>query len=378
MFTCMHVQCLLAFIQYFLHENDLLCKKLLLLTDHTDNEPGDDAAVTSDSSAPLLTASASQQLEPVASYGSLQRGDAHAVAPTQSRRRRVATVAVQRQADADPINQDYPPFATAPFDGTAYALPICGFVAIVTYSILVPITRKYTDGGSTEDALVLACYSARFVMFLASLAIVLYGFYLSTKFQSRHIGYSAAATFFIGPTFFIFIYDVFRLLPQALYLAIDHGSIIDSYVYQNTSCRIDIPSVPTLNVTGNATISSCISDTAVGMATAEIVVHVFQVYTQTSFILHVIQVVPVNNQVLSQTQYQLFRSVLFYLAMFNLYCWVSVSFVSIRGKFDYDCVNRYFFEDDVWSTISHVILPIKAIYRFQSFMTFLLLFLQYM
>ena len=353
---------------------NFLRQKLLLLTEHSDYAAGDDDAIASTSTTPLLTASTSRQLATVTDYGSLQSGDARAVAPAQLRHRDVIST-VPEQDDADQIIIDHPPFATAPFDHTVYALPICGFVVIVTYTVLLHISGQYSDGGAAEEALLLACYTARIMMFLASFAVVMYGFYLSTKFQSRHIGYSAATVFFLGPTFFMFIYDVFRLLPQALYLATNHGNMINTYVYQNTSCRIDIP---TWNVTSNATMSACMSDTAVGIAAAEIVVHVLQVYAQTAFTLHVMQLVPVNNQVLSQTQYQLFRSVLVYLVMFNLSCWVNVSFVSMRDAFDSDCVNRQFFEDDVWFTVGHAMLPIIAIYRFQSFMTFLLLFLQYM
>ena len=268
-------------------------------------------------------------------------------------------------------------FAPSSFSASAYALPLFCLVLIIVYLITYFALGIYHDPThSLIMRLVISSDVLRLLLFTSALVVTLYGFCLSTRFTSRHVGYSAFTVLFLASTFLLFVYDVMRFMPPSMYLSSPRfePNFING---SDDACAWLIR--PAMPVPVNATHahSQCVTHAAEWIIIAEIGVHLLQVYSQTSLLVYLSQVAPVPNGVLRQSQYHRFKSILVFLTLFNFYCWVNVSFLSTRLGFADACVYERFYYTEPWRTVWHVIMPIIAFYRFQSFVAFLMYFLKY-
>ena len=304
---------------------------------------------------------------------------------TNTRRRDVTTrTDFVPPAEAEPESE----FTMPSFDVSVYALPLFGLVLIIVTTITSTVLARSTNRTHYVMHLVNAIDCLILLMTFSALVVVLAGFYLSTKFKSHHVGYSAFTVLVLVSTFFMFVYDVIRLVPQILYFAsqgddttqtlsdVTNDDVEASAAYTTDTC----PSLeqPASSVTNTSFTTNCVTPVAVGLVSAEIILHTFQVYAQTSLLIHLCQVKPRPNGVLSQNHYQIFKSIATFLILYNVYCWINVSFIDMRyQKFDRFCLfARFYYEESlnmVWGTM----LPIIAFYRFQSFAAFLMYYLQY-
>ena len=304
---------------------------------------------------------------------------------TNTRRRDVTT-----NTDFVPPQEAEPEteFTISSFDVSVYALPLFGLLLIIVSTIASIVLTRSAERTHYVMLLVKAVDGLFLLMTFSALVVVLAGFYLSTKFKSRHVGYSAFTVLVLVSTFFMFVYDVIRLVPQVLYLdshdettqTLSNVTADDAQAFVDNSASEKCPSLvqPAYPITNTSFSTNCVTPTAVGMVSAEIILHTMQVYAQTSFLTHLYQVAARPNGALSQKQYQIFKSIAVFMILYNVYCWVNVSFINIRHqKFDRYCLYTRFYYDEslnmVWSTM----LPIIAFYRFQSFAAFLMYFLQY-
>ena len=256
-------------------------------------------------------------------------------------------------------------------------MPALCLILILLYTALVQVLGAHTYTRSVELDLVLTFGVVRLCLFLVALLVASCGFAISTKFTSRDVGYSFATMLFLGPTFVMFVYDVLRVMPHALYIA--HSHLVPSAPPQfpNASHCVQLL-VPTLNDSARAHAdTSCVTAAIAWVSVIEIAVHYLQLYVQTSFVMNVIQLAPVPNDALTQAQYQRFKTTLVYLTLWNFDCWVNVSFRVLQENFDNDCVQRTYFDHEAWSSIWNIMVPVIAFYRFQSFVTFLMYWLKY-
>ena len=266
-------------------------------------------------------------------------------------------------------------------------MPLFGLILIIVSTITSMVLARSAERTHYVMLLVKAVDGLFLLMTFSALVVVLAGFYLSTKFKSHHVGYSAFTVLFLVSTFFIFIYDVIRLVPQVLYFknnddttqALINVTTDDAHTFgddaKHKCLHLEQPAYP---ITNTSFSTGCVTPVAVWLVSAEIILHTLQVYAQTSLLIHLYQVAPEPNGVLSQKQYQIFKSIVVFLVMYNVYWWVCISFINIRNqKFDRFCLFKRFYYDGSLKMVWGTMLPIIAFYRFQSFAAFLMYFLQY-
>ena len=112
------------------------------------------------------------------------------------------------------------------------------------------------------------CCLSKNVYFLSALFVSLTGFHLATKLSSRGAGYTATTVLFLLPTFFMFMYQLFRLVAHVQYYQHRNETALSNL----TQCMVD------MDERGVAP-----------LMTLDSILHLLQVYVQTSFILHLLQ-----------------------------------------------------------------------------------------
>ena len=107
------------------------------------------------------------------------------------------------------------------------------------------------------------------------------------------------------------------------------------------------------------------------------VLDLVQVFLQTSFLLHIMQLTPVcHSRHLTSQQYRLFKSVLIVLILYNGFDWMRISFVTGKsGSSGLWLIASYF--PNYAQLLRHVIVPVLVFYYFQSFVYFLLIYIQF-
>ena len=108
------------------------------------------------------------------------------------------------------------------------------------------------------------------------------------------------------------------------------------------------------------------------LLTLDSVVNLLQVYAQTSFILHVLQLQSGPNSLLTPRQVEILKSIFVYLTAFNLCNWLRVSIAVDEDQASDKCLATLYFSPHHWTYVEHIMLPILAFYSFQSFLTFIL------
>ena len=122
--------------------------------------------------------------------------------------------------------------------------------------------------------------------------------------------------------------------------------------------------------------SWCKAPSIVGVDITEIVMHVLQVLGQTLLYFHVSQLVPVNNKVLTVNQYKIFMGTMVFLSIFNGYHWISLSFIAKDIGVDDTCLFAEYYDVTAWPAVWSIMLPIRAFYRFQCCIAFLVYFMK--
>ena len=264
----------------------------------------------------------------------------------------------------------------ASFNARVFAPPLAGLVLIVVHVSMHVMTNVYDEASTVGLRVAAASHCLLSLIVLLALTASLYGFYVSTKFASRHVGYSAATVLFLGPTFVLFVYAVLLIVPQALYLADSHVIVSNAPQYSNWSACLRLLTPAMNSQSANSTDpnmdTSCVTRGDAWILIVEFTLDLCQVYVQTSFLIHAQQLVPVLNGVLTQKQYQAFKGCLLLLMVFNFYWWIRVSFLADSRSPYGVCLFRTYYRPDSWTLVVSVTVPIIAFYRFQSFVTFLM------
>ena len=239
----------------------------------------------------------------------------------------------------------------------ACMLPVCSVVFGVSEVIIVMLLN-YDQ--SAEETLLAAAYPCvRMLCLLFSIIVIVIGFCLSTRFRSKHTGYNSSTALFLLCTFCLFVFDVFRIVADVGVQAGSHSND---------------PSLP--DIRNNTAYTMVYSDVTRGVIMTGNILDLLHVFLQTSFLLHIIQLTPVgSNWHITSEQYRLFKSVLIYLFLKNGFDWIRVSFVTDKsGSSGLWLLNSYF--PNYALILWHFIVPVAAFYCLQSFMCFLLLYIQ--
>ena len=272
-------------------------------------------------------------------------------------------------------------FECLSYDRCNYALPLFAVVLNVVYFCLCFKLNNWE-----EIPYRLVFNVTRLLLYFACVVLVLCGFSLSSKFRSRPSGYGVAAVLFIVPTFFISIYNFFRLLPQSMYL-IELYSGVDTtdtyfagnltYMY-NETCAVSVEkAIDNISAVDFNTGTCCARPVLAWISVIEILVHILQMYTQTSFVIHIFQLAAVRNDVLTKRESTIFRSIIISLVLWNFAFWVYVSFTSLNHSFDNNCLHGYYLDFAAWQLLQELTRPILVFFRFQSCAAFLMYLFKY-
>ena len=243
------------------------------------------------------------------------------------------------------------------FDKIDYGLPVCAVVLSVAETIM--LISLYEDV-SSKHAFSIAYACMRALYFLFDIIVIVIGFCLSTRFRSKHAGYNSSTALFLLCTFCLFVFDIFRIIAD---VGVQVGS------------QSKDPSVPDYRNTTSYTLMY--TDITRGVIMTGTVLDLVQVFLQTSFLLHIMQLTPVcHSRHLTSQQYRLFKSVLIVLILYNGFDWMRISFVTGKsGSSGLWLIASYF--PNYAQLLRHVIVPVLVFYYFQSFVYFLLIYIQF-
>lgn len=238
----------------------------------------------------------------------------------------------------------------------AFWLPLYALVLCVIDSVSIGLLLQTSSLSVRPIATVMYCFD-HFVQAVSVIAVIFAGFHLTSKLKCKHAGYGGVAALFLFPMFWIFLFDWLRLIANV-------GVFVE--LQQNSA---------------NLTIAKCSLDLdhfSMAFEFMGILVHMFAIFVQTAFALHCFQLVspPFGSEASVTQPRKIFKAILFFLMLVNIYIWMQVSFVTDENGFNVDCLTANYFHAS-YPSILHATLPVYVFYRFQSFMTFLILYLKY-
>ena len=273
--------------------------------------------------------------------------------------------AEQRSDDADAPGQQH---GCSSWDKRNYLWPVWTFVLVVVFTSFSLFCRH-----THERHYLLAFDALRVVYYFTGLVAVVWGFSLATQFSSCRPSYGTSTLLLIASTFVISVYTVFRVIPQALFLVdsyarhpANHSHDFTNHVAYN-SCVVPLQNETTDPFFKFHANTCCTTVPLTWISLFEIGIYCLQIYTQTSFVIHIFQLAPCKNDALTKPEFMLFRSIIISLVLWNIDDWKDVSFPSLLHDFDDDCLHQYYLDYDIWQFIDDVVFPIIAFYRFQSF-----------
>lgn len=233
-------------------------------------------------------------------------------------------------------------------------LPIYATVTGITFTILTSLAT-FTDNLPHDNIkYTTVFYSVKLVLHLSTVMVTLTGFGISKSFTSHHTGYKGFEILLMFSTFGFFINVMFITWASVAYML-------------GTEQRSDI-------LLGH---SPQIDTTANIIYIVGIMVNMWQVYTQTAFMLHTSKIKP--SQLTGDARHTIntYKQVLLFMAIFNFWTWVQESFFELKYIEKVLPLQTWYYKPDVWAPFSHFIYPILMFYRFNSCIHFLEFYLNY-
>ena len=194
-----------------------------------------------------------------------------------------------------------------------------------------------------------------------SITALLQGFDVSRHFKSIQNGFSPAIIVQLLSSFAIFVGAFFSI--QAAIGMLEGSHNIHNTTFHNSH------GLPCLDEKSTGSISSgvlIITDKSLSW---------LQVFMQTAFLIHIPSFDATHLKTERSALYTVFKSVLFYQIQFNFCLWFIESFVFVDNPV-IDCYAMKYLTHNSWVIIAHLFYPVATFYRFQSFISFIICYLQ--